>query len=280
MLCAVMTAGLAGDVHAAFSTGDLNGPKLRLDYDAAADPSNPVDCFMYFVPLTSPTPVAVTTAAGTTFRARISSWKTTRKGNSVNVACDFEVIGQGVYRASYIPEQLIHYRIGDQQSPGELTKMLEWIRVDGPCLGRIEGKGKIVNGDITMESVEISFNRDNSKSPVQVSIYDIPNVRGQFLFENRKNCQFARINSLTFNRDDDGAPRMAVELDAVKKHDEKEGIFSRLTAMIANVLSTSTPIHPVGNATMMDFGTALYKKEPVFNFPHADNIKESRVSKL
>ncbi len=275
-----MTAGLAGVVHADASADSLTGPRLRLDYTDAAAASNPVDCFMYFVPLTSPTPVAVTTAAGTTFRARISSWNTTRHGSTVDVTCDFEVLGDGDYRASYVPEELIQYRLGDKQRPGELTKMLEWIRVDGPCLGRIEGKGEIINGEIVMESVEISFNRNKSRSPVQVSIYDIPNIRGQFLFKNRKNCQVARINSLTFKRENDGSPRMSVELDAVKKPHEKEGLFSRLTAIIANVLSTSTPIHPVGNETMMNFGTALYKKDPVFNFPYAENIKESRVSKL
>ena len=57
-------------------------------------------------------------------------------------------------------------------------------------------------------------------------------------------------------------------------------MFSRLTAIIANALFTSTPIAQTGNETMMDFGTALYKKQPVFTFPYASNIKTGQLSKF
>lgn len=250
----------------------LAGPALRLDYDPDSIPTNPVDCFMYFVPLTSPTSVLVKTDPGSTFRASITSWETKQRGKKVRVECDFEVTGQGDYRAIYIAEEMIRHSLRGKNKTKEITRLLEWIQLDGPCLGRIEGYGKVVNGQIQMESVEVCFTRNNSKSPVQVSIYDIPRINGEFLFENRTNCQVARVNALRFKCEDDETPRMSVEIATLTKAEEKEGIFSRLTAMIANILMTSTPVAPVGNSTMMDFGVALYEKDPVFRFPVAVNL--------
>lgn len=235
---------------------------------------------MYFVPLTSLTSLAVTTEPDTTFSAGITSWKTQQHSDVVRVQCDFQITGEGVYCASYCPQEMIRNQLGKKPDAKEITKLLEWIRLDGSCLGRIDGYGKIVNGNIQMERVEISFDRDNSNSPVEVSMYDVRKKNGTFLFENRTNCLVARVNSLKFKQDEDGTPRMSVEIASIKKHKGVEGIFSRLTAVIANVFFTSTPIAPTGNATMMDFGTALYKKQSVFTFPHASNIKSDQLSKL
>jgi len=275
-LLLLITLALSGYAYAQQSAASDNqkaGPALHLDYDAGSAPTNPVDCFMYFVPLTSPTSVSVETDPGTTFRASITSWETKQRGNKVHVECDFEVIGRGGYRATYIPDEMIRHSLKSKTKSKEITRLLEWIQLDGPCLGRIEGDGKVVDGQIQMESVEVSFTRDNSKSPVQVSMYDIPRVDDTFVYENRTNRQIARVNSLTFKCDDDETPRMSVEIATLTKPEEKEGLFSRLTAVIANILLTSTPVAPVGNTTMMDFGMALYEKEPVFRFPVAVNLE-------
>lgn len=252
------------------------GPELQLEYRPGTNQANPVDCFMYFVPLTSPIGISVESEPGTNFSASITSWKRTQNGNSIFVECDFEVTGQGKYAAVYDSEEMISKRLNgetDLKKVKEITKMLEWIRLSGACLGRIEAVGKIVKDEVRMEQVIISFNRGKSESPVEVSMYDIPRKKGQFLYANRKNCQVARINSLTFKRTDEDTPRMSVEIASLKKEKEKEGFFSHLTAMIANILCTSTAVAPVGNSTMMDFGTALYQKQSEFTFPKADNIK-------
>ena len=272
ILFLVAGLGFGDEFQVSGSSNMLVGPKLRLDYQPESVSANPVHCFMYFVPLTSPTSVTVATDPGTTFTASITSWKTTQKGDTVHVECNFDVTGRGGYCASYDSDEMIRHSLDQKEKVKEITKLLEWIRLDGPCKGRIKGYGKIVGDDIQMQSVEICFNRDNTKSPVQVSIYDIPKVKGEFLYENRKNCQVARINSLKFNCDDDGTPCMGVELASVTKPSKGEGLFSRLTAMIANILSTSTPVAPAGNTAVMDFGVALYEKKPVFTFPAAANI--------
>lgn len=257
-------------------TMDLQtGPELLLDYQPGTNQSNPVDCFMYFVPLTSPTSVTVKTEPGTTFSANITSWNRIQNGKTIHVECNFDITGKGGYAAVYDADEMISKRLATEKNADdtrEITKMLEWIRLSGPCQGRIQAIGKVVSNEVRMDRIEVSFNRGSTQSPVEVSIYDVPNKKGQFLYANRKNCQVARINSLTFNRTDDGSPRMSVEIASLKKAKTKEGFFSHLTAMIANILSTSTSVAPVGNATMMDFGTALYEKQPAFTFPKAANI--------
>ncbi|MHC4552779.1 MAG: hypothetical protein ACYSUT_08435 [Planctomycetota bacterium] len=252
------------------------GPELQLDYQSGTKQSNPVDSFMYFLPLISPIGISVETDPGTTFAANITSWKRTQEGKTIYVECDFDVTGKGKYAAVYDSGEMIGKRLKretDLKKVKEITKMLEWIRLSSACLGRIEAVGKTVNGEVQMDEVVISFNRDKSQSPVEVSMYDIPNKKGQFLYANRRNAHIARINSLTFKRTDSGTPQMSVEIASLKKAKDKEGFLSHLTAMIANILSTSTAVAPVGNSTMLDFGTALYEKQSEFTFPKATNIK-------
>ena len=221
-------------------------------------------------------------APGTTFSANIISWKRRQNGKTVHVECDFEITGEGSYSAMYDSNEMIqkHFRHKKKGKTKEIPRLLEWIRLSGSCKGRIEGVGTVEGDDVQMHSIEVSFNRDNTKSPVEVSIYDVPRKKGQFLYTNRKNCQVARVNALKFQRDEDGSPRMSVEIASVKKANSKEGFFSHLTAMIANILSTSTTVAPVGNTTMMDFGTALYQKQPAFTFPKAANIKQLQTSAI
>ncbi len=281
LVLSVTTVVVAQGVQTQSSPGLLSGPELRLGYHPEAGQANPVDCFMYFVPLTSPTSVTVSTAPGTTFSANIISWKRRQNGNTVRVECDFEVTGSGSYSAMYDSTEMIQKQFTHdkkKKSTKEITKLLEWIRLSGACQGRIECIGTVDGEEVQMDSIEVSFNRDNSKSPVEVSIYDVPRKKGQFLYANRKNCQVARVNALKFQRTEDGTPRMSVEIASIKQAEKKEGFFSHLTAMIANILSTSTAVAPVGNSTMMDFGTALYQKQPAFTFPKAANIKQLQTS--
>ena len=235
---------------------------------------------MYFVPLTSLTSVTISTTPDTSFSADITSWKTEQHGKTVRVQSNFEITGNGSYSASYNPEEMIKNQLLRKKNPNEVTKLLESIRITGSCKGGIEGIGKVDAGGIQMEQVEVSFNRDRTESPVEISIYDISKKNGVFLYENRRNCQVARVNTLTFKQDKNGNPSMSVQIASLKKAKEKEGVFSKLTAIIANILLTSTPVDPVGNATLMDFSTALYEKKPMFVFPYADNIKTQQVSKL
>lgn len=249
------------------------GPTLKLSYSSDQKNLNPVDAFMYFVPLTSPTSVVASTETGTTLSAAVTSWETREDDGKVYLKCNFRVSGSGSYCAFYDPNEMIQLLDGQNSSKRkELTRLLEWIRLSGPCLGQINGVGKMTGGNVEMEYIEVLFNRKGTVSPVEVSIYDIPAIKGEYLYDNRRNCKIARINSLKFKQSDDGIPRMSVELASVKKANDSEGFLSGLTAMLANIFSTSTPVSSVGNATMMDFGRALYEKENAFTFPQAENF--------
>jgi hypothetical protein len=249
------------------------GPTLKLSYSSDPKILNPVDAFMYFVPLTSPTSIVASTETGTTLSAAVTSWEAKKEGGKVHLKCNFQVSGTGSYCAFYDPAEMIQLcREENSSKLQEITRLLEWIRLSGPCQGQIKGIGKQVGSDVEMEYIEVVFNHKNTVSPVEVSIYDIPPVKGEYSYDNRRNCKIARINSLKFRQCDDGVPRMTVELASVKKADAKEGFLSGLTAMIANILSTSTPVSPVGNSTMMEFGRALYEQESAFTFPRAENF--------
>lgn len=249
------------------------GPTLKLSYGQGEDATNPVDAFMYFVPLTSPTSIVISTSSNTTLNATVTSWQTKQSGDKAFVSCDFKISGEGVYWAFYDPNEMIESFVKDKTNPKEYTKFLEWIRVSGACLGHIKAEGKVAGESVRMDYIEIQFNGKNTHSPVEVSIYDIPCVDGEYFYANRNNCRIARINSLIFKQSTSSTPRMSVELGSIKKAEGKEGFLSGLTAMIANMLSTSTPVSTVGNATMMEFGQALYAKQQAFTFPAASNFK-------
>lgn len=277
-ICGFLTLTMCLSSFAAVKTpsgvSGKTGPTLKLAYNHDENSYNRVDEFMYFVPLTSPTSIITAIQSNTTLNATVTSWETEQTNGEAFVKCDFKISGEGAYTAFYDPNEMIRdCQKAEKSNPKQITELLEWIRVSGSCLGHIEGKGKVIGGTIKMEYIEVQFNDEDLVSPVEVGIYDVRRVHGAYLFKNRTNCRVARINSLKFKQCTDGSPRMSVELASIKKVDEGEGFFSKLTAMIANILSTSTPVSRIGNATMMDFGQALYHKEQAFTFPLASNFK-------
>lgn len=280
LLLLISPVAIAQGNQKSVSFQGITGPTLSLNYNADGQ-SNPVDCFMYFIPLTSPTNVSIEIEPGTCFQAKLTSWNTRQTGDKVSVECDFEVDGTGCYTTRYDPDEMIRQALGNaEKNPKQITKLLDWIRLDSACKGTVEGSGKMVNNKVEMDTIKFTFNREGSKSPVEVCIYDVPRKSGKFEYTNRKNSQVARVNCLKFKRAGDEKPKMSVEIASIKKEQEKENIFSCLTAAIANILSTSTPVARIGNDTMLDFGEALYNKEEAFTFPHAENIKGTQLSKL
>ncbi|MCE5186980.1 MAG: hypothetical protein LLF76_12730 [Planctomycetaceae bacterium] len=233
-----------------------------------------MDAFMYFVPLTSPTSIVIATQSNNTLRAKVTSWKTEQADGKAYVECDFTISGDGSYCAFYDPNEMIQdcsHENGPEAS--EYPELLEWIRLSGSCLGHIRAVGKVAGNSVKMERIEVRFNYRGTQSPVEVSIYDVPRVDGEFLYANRRNCRIARINSLQFKQCSNGLPRMSVQLASIRKAHRRDGFLSGLTAMIANLLSTTTPVSTIGNATMMEFAKALYEKEQAFTFPQARNFK-------
>ncbi len=254
------------------------GPTLLLDYRPVETFQNPVDAFMYFVPLNSLTGVRTEVDPATTFAAGITNWqyKSGRK-NTFTLSCDFDITGAGLYTVTYDPVEMIDMVQRKYPKDKTLTNLLDWIRFDGDCKGRIEAIGRSQGDQTVINEVTVSFTRDGSQSPVVIAIYDVPGVHQQFCYANKENTLIARVNALTFKRSEE-SPRMNVELASLKKEEQSEGWFSSLTAMIANFVLPPLPVSEIGYHTMLDFGLALYQKKTDFTFPAADTLRPAMAA--
>jgi hypothetical protein len=268
-LAAASTAGEAQQ-----GESDAFGPTLHLEY-TPKQLVNPVDVFMYFVPLNSLTAVSVQTAPDTRFAAGVVNWqRNDGRNNSFTLYCDFEITGSGLYKVVYEPNEMIDLVSRGKAGKSRITGLLDWIQLDGACRGRVVASGRIQSGEAEIEEVSISFNRDRQRSPVTIALYDVPRVEDRYDYGDRQNGTIARVNTLTFQRSD-GAPRMSVEIASVHKAHQSEGLFSSITAMFANLLLSAQPVSVVGNETMLEFGLALFHKKAEFTFPVAETLTTS-----
>jgi hypothetical protein len=183
------------------------GPELLIDYAPRGKHTNPVDKFMYFVPLVAPTSVVGFEDPNTTLSAAITTHQILEQPENFKVSCEFEVKGAGVYTAVFDPDQMIAFYTKSAGKSKPIRFMLYSIRMSGPCSGVIEISGLIQRGEKKVENVLVRFNRDGSQSPVFVSMYDVPCIQDRYAYENRYNEQIARINSLCFTRSPGGQGR-------------------------------------------------------------------------
>lgn len=273
-LCLAGIAAASTELQADLVENIQSGPTLHLEY-SSEQLANPVDAFMYFVPLNSLTGVRTEIDPNTNFSAGIINWqrKDTRK-NTFTLTCDFEVSGTGLYKVIYEPGEMINFVGRKHQNEKKLTGLLDWIQFDGNCRGQVEAAGIVKGKEAVIETITIRFNRNGQRSPVTIAIYDVPRVDNRYAYGNRQNSTIARVNALTFQRSDED-PRMSVEVATVQKAHQSEGLFSSITAMFANLLLSAQPVSEVGNDTMLDFGLALYHKKPAFTFPVAETLRPS-----
>lgn len=253
---------------------DITGPTLHLEY-TSEQLANSVDSFMYFVPLNSLTAVSALTDPNTNFSAGIINWDCTNfRNKSFTLTCDFEVSGSGLYKVVYDPAEMISLVSRNSVKDKKITGLLDWIQFDGPCLGRIEARGRNQGDGAVIEEVSIRFNQGRQRSPVTIALYDVPRVDNRYDYSNRQNSVVARVNTLTFKRTEE-EPRMSVEIASVQKAHQSEGLFSSITAMFANLLLSAQPVSMVGNQTMLEFGLALYHKKTAFTFPIAGTLRST-----
>lgn len=249
------------------------GPVLYLDYARREQYDNKVEAFMYFVPLISPTGVQIEIDPKTKFSAGVinRAFQVTGK-NTFKLICDFDVYGTGWYRVVYTSKEMIDFVRQRHPNEKHLTKLLDWIQVDGPCQGQIIVLGRKQQQDVIIEQMTISFVRGETKSPVKTCIYDLPCVNDHYDYAYRSNVLIARVNALTFRRTET-SPRMSVQIGSVVSENASEGWFSAFSAILANFLLPAQPVSVIGNQTMLQFGKALYFGEPEFVFPEAQTIR-------
>jgi hypothetical protein len=83
------------------------GPTLQFDYGNGKPIENPLNKFMYFVPLIFPVPISVSNNVGNNQSARLISSSCETNGTSVHAFCEFEFIGDGFLRHVFNHDDLI-----------------------------------------------------------------------------------------------------------------------------------------------------------------------------
>jgi len=251
------------------------GPTLHFDYGTGQPLENPLNAFMYFVPLISPDPVSVFTNAGNTQCARVVSFTCRTNGSVFHAIAEFEFVGTGVERNIFDHAAAIRRHDGELKAGKPLAHQLAAISVQGAGSGSVEIEGTLTNGQPTVIEVRLRFNRHGHPSPVSISLHDLVYRAGGIVSENESG---ARVTMLAF-RQQPGTPKMEVTLDSVKAKDAGDGLWSTLVGglkgVAVNLFLPPLTVTADGHQAMMDFGLALALNKPVFTFPFATRLKAS-----
>jgi hypothetical protein len=248
---------------------------MIMSYSKKKYVKNPIESFMYFVPLIAPTLVDNISSANNEQQVGIISYEKTVTSKSFYLACDFEILGSGFHMNTFDSAGMIAAHTDELKKGEPLKDMLDYIKFDGEGFGCIEVKGTMTGSTPTVTEVAMQFNARGHKSPVTIGIYDIKPKDGQYKYENRSNRIFARVNSLVFKKTE-GTPHMGILVASISDAEESEGFISGVKGCIANLFITPPKVTKLGNTTMLEFGDALLKKNSTFTFPRAENLRENR----
>lgn len=250
-----------------------SGPTLRLGLGQGGSSDNPIEDFMYFVPLISPEPVTIIQSPGNTQRACVRNGHKKVTDETFSAAYEFEITGTGFQRNTFDHQDNIRRHERQLKEGGELSRVLDSITTEGSGLGTIEVEGTRTNGIATVTEVRLRFNSGGRPSPVSIGLQDIRYIDGDYRATNE---MVARVNTLSFRRTT-GSPRMAVTVASVKRKDAGDNLWQAFTgslaATAANMLIKPIRVDPLGHMAMLEFGRALLAEETTFTFPRARNLK-------
>lgn len=250
-----------------------SGPVLRLDYTGQATNDIGIADFMYFVGLISPEPVTVSESPTNTLRVRVTGIRQEMRTDRFSLHLAFAVSGEGFRHYAIDPSANLRRHARRLEAGEALTRQLDYIRFEGPGRGRVDVEGRVEGAEKTVTSVRLRFNDGGGTSPVTIGLKDIRSVHGAYRFENEL---VSRVNSLEFVRGGP-PPRMAVLIDSVKRkeagHSLLQDLKGQIVGMVANLLLDPIVIEECGNDAMLDFGRALWNRDPTFAFPAAKNLR-------
>ena len=261
-----------------FAVGQLTaaptGPTLHLVHDGGQPADNPLYKFMYFVPLISPDPIAVSTNVDNTQRARVISSKCQTNGAIFKANCEFVITGQGLQHDVFDHADFIRQHDNDLKAGKSLQHQLDAINVQGSGAGTVEIEGTFTNGRPAVSEVRLRFNSHDQTSPVSVTLHDIVQRNGVIHLENEI---VARVNMLVFCLKS-GSPKMEIVLDSVKPQAASDSFWQncmgRIRGVVANFLIPPLNVPLDGHQAMMNFGLALATEQASFTFPFATRLKE------
>jgi len=250
------------------------GPTLHFDYGNGRPLENPLNKFMYFVPLISPDPISVSTNAGNTQSARVLSSSCQTNGAAFHATCEFEVVGEGLQQNVFDHTDFIRQHDKELKAGKPLLCQLDAINVQGSGSGSVEIEGTLTNGRPTVTEVRLRFNSHDRASPVIIRLHDIVYRQGAIHLENEI---IARVNMLTFCHKS-GTPKMEISLASVKAGDAGDSLWQnfvgRVKGVVANLLIPPLTVPADGHQAMMNFGLALAMEDATFTFPFATRLKD------
>jgi len=251
------------------------GPTLHFDYGNGQPIENPLNKFMYFVPLIWPAPISVTNNAGNTQRVRMVSSNCVTNGTTFHAVCEYDFVGDGFERNVFDHDDLIKQHEADFKAGKPLPPQLDFISVQGSGKGRVEIKGTLTKGVPKVTEVRMLFNCHGYASPVSIILDTMVYRNGSIQHENEL---VARVNQLAFYLKS-GAPKMEVSLSTIRPADSSDSLWQdfvgRIKGMVANMLIPALPVSTDGYHAMMDFGSALAMAKSTFTFPFAPSLKNS-----
>lgn len=253
------------------------GPTLHFDYGQGKASENPVNKFMYFVPLISPVTVSVFTNLGNTQSVRVTSWQKKISRSTFSVNCTFDFTGRGSQKNIFDDAHTLVQHAAELVSGKTLHHQLGAIDVEGDGGGSAEITGTVTNGILVVNELKLHFNRGGQPTPVSIVLYDL---RLQKDHPVRDNYTVARVNMLDFKRTI-GIPKMEVTLASIKKQSASNSLWQNflgsLKGAAANLFIPPLRVQPEGQAAMLRFAQALADEKPEFTFPFATRLKETSV---
>jgi hypothetical protein len=254
------------------------GPTLQFDYGNGKPIENPLNKFMYFVPLIFPVPISVSNNVGNNQSARLISSSCETNGTSIHAFCEFEFIGDGFLRHVFNHDDLIRQHEVEFKAGKPLPTQLDYISVQGSGKGSVEIKGTLTRGVPNVTEVRLRFNCHGHTSPVSIILDNLVYRNGGIQHENEF---VARVNQLAFYRKS-GLPKMEASLSTIKLADASDSLWQdfigRIKGMVANMLIPALPVPNGGYQAIMDFGFALATEKTTFTFPFAPSLKTSPVT--
>lgn len=256
------------------SFSQTHGPTIAIEVCNNEHSFNPIEEFMYFVPLTSPVSVRSEKSEGNTQHVRFLSHKIDRGSRTFTLKSEFQVTGEGYCKIFFDPQEVIVESLLIDKRMRTLKNLIEYIRIDGAGYGQFDVSGKVVDGKEVVDKVKVSFNGRNHRSLVTVGVFSVKPVEGKYNYEDRYDVTVARVNALTFTRsENEKIPKMGLEFASIGSASNFDGFLGKIRGFVANLLVPPVDIEKDGNQSVLNFAANIVRHKPSYTFPIAKNLK-------
>lgn len=250
----------------------LSGPTVLLSYDDTTAIRNPIETFMYFIPLTSPVRVYIEKSEPNGQKAWITSYQLRKRKDTFRLRCEFTIAGDGYYINVFNHQDIIAYNTSFLSKPTTITN-LDYMRFEGNGYGALEIEGYLDGNTPAISRLSIDFSEEKTRSPVMIGLYSIEPEGEEYEYDKRSHFVKARVDSIIFQNPTPGTPpKMQLKLSTYGSENSADGFASSIKAIIANLLVEPIYVNPAGNKALLEFAKAIYLKQDHYVFPEIERI--------